>query len=266
MPLTADIQDTKLVPVPVAGATDPIMAMQKDGNEWASVRHICETLGIDHSSQHRKLKRKPWACVVKMTTHDSSGREQEISMVDRRTLTMWLATIDANRVAEEIRPTLEAYQNEAADALDSYFHEGGAINPDATEEQLADVMGKAKAQLELINLARGLIHDDHLEAKARVVLARGLGEAPELDPDTSPFYAQDFLEEKGIKGKQLQRISPTFGKRVKAAYTLENGREPGKYPQTLPNGQIRKVNAYTESDRPLMEQIWSDYYEQDVAA
>lgn len=51
-----------------------------------------------------------------------------------------------------------------------------------------------------------------------------------------------------------------FGKRVKAAYVLKHGREPGKYPMNLPNGQTRNVYAYMEADRPLMDQIWEQYY------
>lgn len=250
---------TNLIAVPVAGTAQPIMATQKDGTEWSSVTHVCQSLGIDPKSQRRKLKGKSWACEVMMTLQVGDQR-RNLSMVDRRTLTMWLATIDASRVSEEARPVLEAYQSEAADALDAYFHKGGAINPNATEDQLADVLGQAKAQLELIQLAKGIIHDDHLDAQARIVLARGLGNAPELDPTTSPLYAHTFLDEKGVTGKALARISPTFGKRLKASYTLAKGREPAKYPQTLPNGQVRNVNAYTEADRPLMDQVWDQYY------
>lgn len=99
--------DNKLVTIPVPGTSNPIMAVQHDGTEWAAARHICEALGIDWKSQHRKLESKSWARVVMMTTHDSSGRKQEISMVDRRTLTMWLATIDANRVSEAARPLMQ---------------------------------------------------------------------------------------------------------------------------------------------------------------
>lgn len=250
----------QLVAIPVPGTSTPIMAVQHDGTEWAAARHICDALGIDWKSQHRKLESKNWARVVMMTTHDSSGRQQEISMVDRRTLTMWLATIDTNRVSEEARPVLEAYQLEAANALDEYFHKGGAINPRATEHQINALIRQAQMQMELCQAAKGLIRPEHLEAKARVILARGLGEAPELDEGTRPLYTADFLKDKNLSSKKLRSISGVFGKRMKAAYTLEYGREPEKYPLNLPNGQVRQVNAYTESDRPLMEQVWDKYF------
>lgn len=250
----------QLVTIPVPGTSSPIMAVQHDGTEWAAARHICEALGIDWAGQFTKLKKKAWARVELISMHDSSGRKQEISMVDRRTLTMWLATIDTNRVNEAARPTLEAYQLEAANALDSYFHKGGAINPRAEEHQLNALLRQSQMQMELCQAAKGLIHPDHLEAKARIVLARGLGEAPELDPATRPLYTADFLKSKNLSAKKMKSVAPMFGKRMKALYTLEKGREPEKYDLTLPNGQVRQVNGYTEADRPLMQRVWDQYY------
>lgn len=52
-----------------------------------------------------------------------------------------------------------------------------------------------------------------------------------------------------------------FGKRVKKAWTEKHGHPPQKYPLDLQNGQIRGVNAYTEADRPLMDEVWSNYFE-----
>ena len=251
---------TQLVTIPVPGTSKPIMAVQKDGTEWAAARHICDALGISWGTQSRKLKDKNWARVVMMTTHDSSGRKQEISMVDRRTLTMWLATIDTNRINENARPTLEAFQLEAANALDAYFHQGGAINPRADEHQLNALLRQSQMQMELCQAAKGLIHPDHLEAKARIVLARGLGEVPELDPETRPLYTADFLKSKNLSTKRMKSVAPMFGKRMKALYTLETGREPQKYDLTLSNGQVRQVNGYTEADRPLMQRVWDQYY------
>ena len=121
-------------------------------------------------------------------------------------------------------------------------------------------MRQSQMQMELCQAAKGLIHPDHLEAKARIVLARGLGEAPELDPETRPLYTADFLKSKNLSAKQMKSVAPMFGKRMKALYTLERGIEPKKYPMNLPNGQVREVNAYTEADRGLMDQVWQRYY------
>ena len=252
--------NNKLVTIPVPGTSNPIMAVQHDGTEWAAVRPICDALGIDSKSQRAKLHGKNWATGVIITSVGADGKSREMFMVDRRTLTMWLATIDTNRVSEAARPTLEAYQLEAANALDAYFHKGGAINPRAEEHQLNALMRESQMRMELCQAAKGLIHPDHLEAKARIVLARGLGEVPELDPETRPLYTADFLKSKNLSNKKMKSVAPMFGKRMKALYTLEKGREPQKYDLTLSNGQVRQVNGYTEADRELMQQVWDEYY------
>lgn len=129
-----------------------------------------------------------------------------------------------------------------------------------TEHQLNALMRQSQMQMELCQAAKGLIHPDHLEARARIVLARGLGEAPELNPETRPLYTADFLKSKNLSTKKMKSVAPMFGKRMKALYTLEKGSEPEKYDLTLPNGQVRQVNGYTEADRPLMQKIWDQYY------
>ncbi|MBM4683798.1 hypothetical protein GS532_07645 [Rhodococcus hoagii] len=137
---------------------------------------------------------------------------------------------------------------------------------EVVERAVRDEIGTAKAQMELLGLAKGLIDDRHLEAKARLVLARGLGEAPELDPSTTPLYAQTYLEQKGVAKDEIKSISPTFGKRIKAAFVLKHGCDPKQYPLETKSGQIRPVNAYTEADRPLFEDVWNRYYAKELAA
>lgn len=260
MHLGANTQTNTLATVPVAGTSATLSAVEENGTQWVAANHVCDALGINWEPQHRKLKDKAWATMIIMTMVGADGKNRQMSMVDRRTLTMWLATIDTNRVNEAARPTLEAFQLEAANALDAYFHKGGAINPRAEEHQLNALMRQSQMQMELCQAAKGLIHPDHLEAKARIVLARGLGEAPELDPETRPLYTADFLNGKNLSAKKMKSVAPMFGKRMKALYTLERGIEPKKYPMNLPNGQVREVNAYTEADRELMDQVWQRYY------
>lgn len=247
----------QIAAIPFHGQT--VQSVEVDGKPHVVFRPLVESLGLDADSQMKRLRRHSWACPVKMTVQvGNQGRE--VTMVDIRTLTMWLATIDENRVNEEARPLVVAYQNEVADAIESYWANGGAINPRATEHQINALIRQSQMQMELCQAAKGLIRAEHLEAKARIILARGLGEAPELDEETRPLYTADFLKGKNLSSKKMRSIAGVFGKRMKAAYTLEYGREPEKYPLNLPNGQVRQVNAYTESDRPLMEQVWNKYF------
>ena len=244
--------------VPFHGTT--ITALRDGEDVRVAVRPICDSLGIDHSAQLKRLKRQPWAGVVMMAT-PSPGGTQEAAFVDRRTFTMWLATIDTSRIKnDQARELLVAYQREAVDALDRYFHDGGAINPRASEHQVNAIIRQAQMQMELCQAAKGLIHPDHLEARARVVLAKGLGEHATLDEGTRPLYTADYLKGKNLSQKRTKSIAPMFGKRVKAAYLELHGVAPQRYPLNLSNGQTREVYAYTEADRPLMDQVWDEFY------
>ncbi|MBM4634472.1 phage antirepressor [Rhodococcus hoagii] len=260
-------QSTDLVRIAVPGADAPIMAAMINSTPMVAVKPLCDAIGIDDRSQRRKLESKSWATGVIMTSVAADGKSRDMYMVDRRTLTMWLATIDESRVGEQSRSMLVAFQAEAADALDRYFHEGGAINPRATEHQVNALIFQSRARMELLQAAKGLIRDEHLEAKARVVLAAGLGDVPELESGNKALlYTSDFLKGKNLTDKQTKSIASVFGKRVKAAYIETHGVEPGMYPMNLPNGQTRDVRAYTEADRPLLEQVWREHYAEKVAA
>lgn len=249
---------TELVSIPFHGQT--VQSVEFDGKPYVAFKPIVENLGLGYGSQTQKLKGKSWATVTNIVTVGADGKNREMTCIDLRTLTMWLATIDENRVSEEARPLVVAYQNEVADAIESYWAKGGAINPRATEHQQKAMMFELRSQMELAQAAKGLIHDDFLEAKARIILARGMGETPELDPTTRPLYVQQFLKEKGLSKKQLGAKASGFGKRLKNRWTAVNGIEPKKAPIELTNGRIIEVYGYTEADRPLMEQVWDQYY------
>lgn len=96
-----------------------------DGGWAVSLRRCCETLNVDYSAQLKRLKGQPWATVAVIATVGADGKTRDMAMLDRRTFTMWLATIDTSRVKNPDAKTLIAtYQCEAADALDQYFHQG----------------------------------------------------------------------------------------------------------------------------------------------
>ncbi|OFT88982.1 phage antirepressor N-terminal domain-containing protein [Corynebacterium sp. HMSC28B08] len=248
----------QLASIPFHGQT--VQSVQLDGKPTVALKPIVENLGVDYSRQLKKLKEKSWANLSAVSVVAGDGKSREMTCIDLRTLTMWLATIDENRVSEEARPLVVAYQAEIADVIESYWAKGGAINPRANEHQINALIFQARSQMELCQAAKGLIHQDHLEAKARIILARGLGEAPEIDPKTRPLYAQDYLRGKNLSTKQMKSKAGMFGKRLKKAYIDKYGVEPQKYDLDMKNGQVRPVNAYTEADRALMDSVWNQYF------
>lgn len=101
---------------------DELHAIRRDdGQVFAPLKRLCEALGLDADSQARKLKKKHWACTVTMTVHDTTGRNQDALCLSLKSVPMWLATIDASRVANHARAKLDVYQRDCADVLAAHF-------------------------------------------------------------------------------------------------------------------------------------------------
>lgn len=247
----------ELVRIPFHG-TD-LLAVDDGGHPQIVLKPAIESLGLSYAAQFRKLKGRSWACVAQRAMQ-IGGQNRDVTTVDVRTFLMLLATINENNVAEDKRALLIAYQSEVADVIEQYWTNGGAINPRATEDQLDRIARQAQAQAAVLQALKGIVDPRHLEAKGRVVLARAMGEAPEIAAADRPLYVFDYLREKGLGRDMIAAKASGFGKRLKALYTVERDREPDMHTQELPNGQIRQACAYTESDRPLFDSIWARHY------
>ncbi len=136
----------ELVTIPVPGADMPLQAVEADGRRWAALKPMCDSLGIDPWTQQRKLYSKSWATTSVMTVVAGDGRQREMVMIDSRTIPMWLAAIDENKVNEQSRDKLVAYQREAAAALDAYFNQRAA----APAMNQLDVLRAALDQIEAV--------------------------------------------------------------------------------------------------------------------
>lgn len=131
-----------IVEVPFNGS---MMIAQRldDGEIYAALKPICENIGIAFNGQRERLNRTPWAVVRMIRTTGADGKQYDMLAVSRKTLTMWLATIDTNRLSDErARHNVTVYQQEAAEALDKYFNEGGAIRVSDSDSD-ADIMARA---------------------------------------------------------------------------------------------------------------------------
>lgn len=223
---------------------------------YVALRPVCDSLGLDFSGQLQRLQHQSWATVGVTPTVAADGKTREMTVIDRRTFTMWLATIDTGRVKNErTRELVRTYQCEAADALDKYFNEGVAINPRAVEAPY-DV----ETQARVLDILKNVISKDYLEAKARIVAARAMGDTPEIEAGARPLYIQGYLREKGATADEVTRFASAFGRYVKEAYKAERGVEPGKRFDETPSGQIRETYAYTETDRQIFDRAWSESY------
>lgn len=143
-----------IVEVPFNGS---MMLAQKfdDGEIYTALKPICENIGIAYNGQWERLNRTPWATVRMMRTVGADRKQRDMVAVNRKTLAMWLATIDTNRLKDEhARHNVTVYQQEAAEALDKYFNEGGAIrvsDADSDEDILARAVLVAQKTIERKN-------------------------------------------------------------------------------------------------------------------
>lgn len=143
-----------IVEVPFNGSA---MIAQRfdDGEIYTALKPICENIGIDFNGQKQRLERTPWATMCVMHTVAADGKNRDMTAISRKTLTMWLATIDTNRLSDEqARHNVTVYQQEAAEALDKYFNEGGAIrvsDADSDEAIMARAVLVAQKTIERKN-------------------------------------------------------------------------------------------------------------------
>lgn len=239
---------------------DSIRQVRADGTEYWSARDLAKVVEYETwrnfaaAIDRAKIAAKNSGSDV---TSDFVGADKMVSLGDGAHRTV--EDYELSRFAAYLTVMNGDPRKPAIAAAQSYF----AIRTrqaEVVEAKLTDAIGTAKAQMELMRLAQGLIDPAHLECKARLVLARALGEAPELDAATTPLYAQTYLEEKGLSRDEIKSMSSVFGKRLKAMYQLEHGKDPKQYPLETKAGQVRQVNAYTESDRVLFDRVWEKYY------
>lgn len=189
------------------------------------------------------------------TIVSTPGGEQSLSTVSEAGLVTVLmrARVEAARpfrrwITHEVLPSIRR--------TGSYSLPGTVGASGAEDKALTRAAGLA----DLIGKFRGIIADDYLDAKARIVLARAMGDTPEIEAKARPLYIQDYMREQGASSKEVENYAPTFGKHVKKAYVAERGVEPGKRFDETPSGQIREVCAYTEADRPIFDRAWSGSY------
>lgn len=119
-----------IVRVPFHG--DEILTVEVDGKPHIILKPAVEALGVDYWTQAEKLRTRSWATTGQRLVVAADGKNREMLTCDVRSFLMLLATIDERRVAKDVRPKLITYQAEVADAIESYWTTGGALNPRAT--------------------------------------------------------------------------------------------------------------------------------------
>jgi hypothetical protein len=248
-----------------AGSVQTVLV---DGEPHVVFRPAVEAIGLDYSTQLRKLRDRSWASRRDIPTTGADGKTYRMVAVDVRTFLMWLATVNETKVAEATRPMLVAYQRETTTAVNDYWTKGGAINERATDEQL-DAL-EQKIEERRIRRALGLVQliaamDDTVDPKwkrSRQLhhYAEATGEIAEIAPEDRALLVETYLHDLGLTRSERKSVRSSFGRRVSLAYQMKHNGEKPKDSYGLVDGRERAVKSYTEADRPLFDRVWQEFY------
>jgi hypothetical protein len=133
-----------------------------DGRIYASVRQMCDALGLDAQGQRRRMERhavldKGLKGVDKLST---PGGIQRGYVLRADLVPLWLSGIRVSAVKEEIRAKLERFQEEAAAVLWEAFQDG-RLTADPDFESLlqadSDAVQAYQMAMAVVKLARNQI-------------------------------------------------------------------------------------------------------------
>lgn len=234
---------TDLIPFDYSGRQ--VRTVQVDGEPWFVAADVCAVLGI---SKHRDAVAQLDDSERASATVDTLGGRQAMSIVNEPGV---YALMFISR-----KPEARAFMRwVTTEVLPSIRKSGGYISPNATAEQL-DTIVKQAAVLQALN---GLADPGWLDAKARVLGARALGETPELDQKTKPLTVSIYLTRRGLKGRELKAAASMFGKRLKALFVEAYGEEPPQIEDVV-GRHVVNVAQYQEQHAHLFDRVWSKYY------
>lgn len=247
-----------------AGSVQTVLV---DGEPHVVFRPAVEAVGLDYSTQLRKLRDRSWANRRDIPTVAEDGKTRLMATVDVRTFLMWLATVNENKVAEATRPMLVAYQRETTTAVNDYWTKGGAINERATDEQL-DAL-EQQIEERRIRRALGLVQliaamDDTVDPKwkrSRQLhhYAEAAGEIAEIAPEDRALLVETYLKDLGLSKDERRSVRSSLGRKLALAYEMQHGEKP-KDSIGLVDGRERTVKSYTEADRPMFDKVWAEFY------
>lgn len=148
-----------------------------------------------------------------------------------------------------------------ARAVRTYLLDVEEIASPEVRNEAAERAALSRAQLLMLDAARNLVDPEWLTTKTKVVIARGLGEEPEIDPLDVPLYVPDFIKAQGVTRKaDIETIQSWFGRRVASLCEAEYGEKPSKRVSELPNGSMRETYAWTQRHLPFFEEAWDRWY------
>lgn len=217
-----------------------------DGEPWFVAVDVCAILDIrDASDAVRRLDEDDRG-LARVT--DQLGRPQQTNIINESGLYELVIRSDKSE-AKVFRRWI------TREVLPSIRRQGYYAVPEA--------QGRIESAARVLQTLRGIVEPGWLEAKARILAGRALGEMAEVNPINHPLTVSEFLDEKGFTVTQQRKHSGLFGKRLKRVYRQANGGADPVMTERFVDGAPRQVACYTEEHRPLFEQVWREFFAED---
>ena len=243
---------TETALIPFHYGDEQVRTYEEDGEIWFIATDVARVLGYgDATHMTRGLDPDE----VRLHIVETRAGSRSVSTISLAGL---FHVLNTARV-EAVRPFKRWVNHKVLPSIyrtGSYSLPGVTSAPNTEDPALVRAAGLA----DIIGRFRGIIDDDYLDTKARIVLARAMGDTPEIEASARPLYIQDYLREKGATRDEVKRCSSSFGRYVREDYVAERGVEPGKRLDETSSGQVREVYAYTEADRPIFDRAWGRSY------
>ncbi len=141
---------------------DLTAVLAEDGHVYASVRHMCQALGLAAAAQTRRINRHTVLSRGHkgVTVLVTPGGRQRMLMLRVDLVPLWLSGLRTASVKPELKEKLERYQEEAAKVLWEAFQEG-RLTADPTFDELLqqdnDAVQAYKMALAVVKLAKNQI-------------------------------------------------------------------------------------------------------------
>lgn len=174
---------------------DAVIAVRlDDGKIYASIKHMCNALGVDDNAQQQRIRRHDVLAEGRRACnlHAPGTRSTQTAYMLRVDLVpLWLSGIRASAVSEEARPKLIRFQKEAANVLWEAFQEGRLTNSQIDFDELlksdSPSVQAYKTIIAMATLARQQIilesriddHENRLEAIEATLGDTGRNVTPE---------------------------------------------------------------------------------------
>lgn len=242
---------TALIPFDYSGRQ--VRTVQVDGEPWFVAADVCAVLTLRDASSALKMVDDEDKRLFRR-----SDTPQFFVGIAPQVQELWFVNESGlfALIFQSNKPEARAFKRWVThEVLPSIRKQGGYISPAATVDQL-DILAK---QAQVLRVLDGIVDKGWLDAKARILGARALGETPELDQSTKPLTVSIYLQRKGLKGKEQKAAASMFGKRLKALYVETYGEQPPGIEDVV-GRHVVTVAQYQEQHAHLFDRVWTQYY------